>query len=160
MSVSEPKDAPIATLAPLCVGLAGAHLVGLGITLGIARLAAWNSESGLGIVGSGVLGMAAVAIGAACGLSALVTPSSRALGNIGLRVMVSSVTRMLVALASALVFFFVTQNQPHTLFVAVLACGILCLIVETVWALSAVRRAPSRTPILTVHPDPRGAHAA
>jgi hypothetical protein len=160
VSVSESKDAPIAALGPLYAGLAIAHLVGLGITIGIAHLAGWSSASGFGITGSAVLGMIAVAIGTACGLAALYSPSSRSLRNIGPRVMFSSAARMIVALASVLIFFFLTQNQPHALFVALLACGILALIVETVWSITALRRVQAAAASSLPHSDSHGARSA
>lgn len=108
--------------------------------VGAAAAAGWTSE-GATTAQSATYGAGSVALGAVIGLSLLWPASNRTSRKLGLMVLASSTTRMFTSLMAAVVILFVMKPQPFVLFAALGAAFILCLVAESVWATSALRRA-------------------
>jgi len=131
---------PIADLRPM-LG-AAAVAIALSIPLGIAVSALASGGSGtIGAGSSSVLGAATVAVGLVAGVAVLSMPGQRTRMRLALGVLASSTARMLVSLLVFVAVFFIGKPQPYAFFGAFLAAGLLCLAVEAVWAIAALRRA-------------------
>jgi hypothetical protein len=132
---------PIAGAKGLALGLAASVLVGAVLAAGLANLLRWNGvDGGLTVEQSIIAGAAAIAFGALIGLSLLWPASSRSAPKFGLMVVASSTSRMMISLAVGVVMLFIAKPAAYPLFAALCTGFILCLIVESVWAMSALRR--------------------
>lgn len=152
---SSPADASdlragkLALLLLACI-LFGAMLAfGLGVSAGFATqpLAAKAA----------VLAAVSILIGAAHGLFVLVLAARQAIERLPMLIVASGVIRMFVALAVGLTLYLILTPEGKTFWAAFLIGGLLSLLVETAWGLSAVRRLFPATP---ASPSPEsGAHA-
>lgn len=157
---TDPSQRPIASAIPLAPGLIASVLVGglVGVTL--ARLAGWSAEGTASVTQSASYGALSVAIGAALGLALVWPASSRTSRKLGLMVLAASSARMMVSLMAGIILFFTARPQPYVFFVALGAAFLFCLVIESLWAMSAIRRAAAgSTHVRPVSSGPTGVSA-
>jgi hypothetical protein len=143
---TDPGQRPIASAIALAPGLVVSVLVGGAAGIALAQVAGWSASGPVTIAQSGTYGALSVALGAALGLALLWPASSRTARKFGLMVLASSTTRMLVSLMAGIIAFFVAKPQPYVFFTSLGAAFLLCLVVESLWATAAIRRAAIAKP--------------
>lgn len=135
---------PVASAAALAPVMLGAVVVGAAAAIGLARVRGWaGAAGGMGVDQSAMAGAAGVALGAVIGLSLLWPASSRMPAKFGLMVLASSTVRMLVSLTTAVAALFLASPEVYSFFTALCGAFLLCLAAESIWAVSALRRAQS-----------------
>ncbi len=81
-----------------------------------------------------------ILIGSAHGLFVLVVAVRQSIERLPMLIVASGLIRMFVALAAALALFLILNPEGKTFWASFLLGGLLCLLVETSWGLSAMRR--------------------
>lgn len=81
-----------------------------------------------------------ILIGAAHGLFVLFTAARQAIERLPMLIVASGLIRMFVALAAALALYLILNPEGKTFWASFLLGGLLSLLVETAWGMSAVRR--------------------
>lgn len=138
--LTDPSQRPIASAIALAPGLVVSVLIG-GLTgIGLSQVGGWTASGATSVQQSAAYGALSVALGAAMGLALLWPASSRTARKLGLMVLASSTTRMLVSLMAGIIAFFIAKPQPYVFFTALGAAFLLCLGVESLWATTALRR--------------------
>jgi len=133
-----PAKLPVARLG---ASVAGACLIA-GIAMGFVGVAAgWNDAPGAAL--SAGLGAATILIGSLVGVMVLWVIGRADQGAVPGAVMACTTARMIIGLGLALAVYLLAKPESRTFFGAVLAAGLLGLIVETAVLMVAVR--PVRT---------------
>jgi hypothetical protein len=106
----------------------------------IARLI--ESEQGaVGTTRSAVMGVAPVALGALVGLLMLLPPGTRTIRRLATTVILAGSARMVVALITGVLLFFVLHPDAIPFWISLLAAALLCLAAEAVWGVLSLRHA-------------------
>lgn len=155
---TDPGQLPIASAIALAPGLAASVLVGGFAGIALAQVAGWNTAGPATIPQSATYGALSVALGAALGLALVWPASSRTARKFGLMVLAASTTRMLISLLAGIITFFIAKPQPYVFFTSLGAAFLLCLVVESLWATAAIRRAAAAKPTATAPTNPSPTH--
>lgn len=115
-----------------------AALLGAITAFGVAWLNQWAGPEPL--VRAAALALVATLAGAMVGLLGLAMVVSRDASLLGFGVVLGGVSRMLVALAVAVLIFLVAGPEGRTFWAAFLLSNLLCLTVETAWGMAANAR--------------------
>lgn len=126
---------------PLIAGLLAAPFVGGLLGLGLATAGGWHS------VTSSWTPLQTVAAAAGCWIMAALIGliltsiiSKCEARKIPTAILVASAVRAGVALFDGLFVMFIYKPDPKTFWAAFLLCGLLCLVIETAWAMLVLRR--------------------
>lgn len=114
----------------------------LGAPAGFFAAGLLGREAGHGpsLSESATFGVVPVAVGAFMGLVVLAPGGMRTASRLGVAVVAASLVRMLLALAGGVVIYLVLKPEAAAYFGALLAAGLLCLMVEAAWGVRALRR--------------------
>jgi hypothetical protein len=129
------RDLRIATLIALLLASAlfGALLAfGLAASAGFAPLPLAAKAAALAAI--------CILIGSAHGLFVLVVAARQSIERLPMLIVASGLIRMFVALAVALAIYLILNPEGKTFWASFLLAGLLSLLVETSWGLSAMRR--------------------
>ncbi len=147
---------PVASAATLAPMMLASVMVGVAVAIGVANLRGWSpGAGGMGVEESAVAGAAGVGLGAVLGLAILWPASSRVVQKLGLMVLAASTVRMLASLSAVVAVLFLASPEVYTFLTALCVAFVMCLAVESAWAVSALRRdharhlAPRPNPTLT-----------
>lgn len=105
----------------------------IGVGLALANTWAGGDVSAIGRAAA--LAAAVWAISALAGLGILVVASARQTDRLGMAMLASSMSRMLLALLIGLPLFLVVHADGKTFWTCFLLAGLLALAAETAWAL-------------------------
>lgn len=155
LSNAPASASPVASAAALAPVMLGAVVAGAVVAMVAAGVRGWSPAAGaMGTDQSAAAGAAGVGLGAVLGLAILWPASSRVVQRLGLMVVAASTVRMLVSLSAVVAVLFLASPEIYSFLTALCVAFVLCLAVESAWAVSALRRAPSRNAGSNPSPQP------
>lgn len=146
------RDLRIAKLISLLLASAlfgGLLAFGLGVSAGFASQPVAAKAAALAAL--------CILIGAAHALFVLFAAARQAIERLPMLIVASGLIRMFVALAAALALYLILNPEGKTFWASFLLGGLLSLLVETSWGMSAVRRLFPAAPASTSRES--GVHA-
>ncbi len=132
---SLPSDFRVAALS---VQLALACLAGGALAVGAGIAGQWAGSDAQALVIAALTPTAVWLVGAAVGLILLTSMSQGQRVRLPIGVMASSTARMLIALIVGVILYFLMTLDGRGFWTAFLLSGLLCLVVETAWAIRTI----------------------